>query len=178
MAANKLASMDDLLIMELRDLYSAEKQILRALPKMAKAATSKKLQKAFLDHHSVTEKQLERLETVFKELEVSPGRHKCEAMEGLLEEGSEIIKMRGDADPAVLDAALIGAAQRVEHYEIAGYGTARAFAKHLGYERVVSLLEKTLAEEKQTDVQLTELAESEINLEAVEEDQPETTARR
>lgn len=170
MPSNRLTSMEDLLTLELRDLYSAEKQITKALPKMAKAASSKKLQQAFQQHLAVTEKQIERLDKVFKEMDVSPGRHKCEAMEGLLKEGSEIIQQKKQADPAVLDAALIGAAQRVEHYEIAGYGTARTFAQLLGYDRIVGLLEKTLSEEKETDVKLTELAESEINVEAVEQE--------
>lgn len=164
--ANKLESMHDLLVHELRDLYSAEKQITRALPKMMKAATSEKLKAAFEEHLEVTNVQIERLEEIFTELEVSSRGPKCAAMEGLVEEGSEIIEHKKEADPAVLDAALIAAAQRVEHYEIAGYGTARTFAQHLGLDKVVELLQTTLDEEKETDVALTMLAESEINIEA------------
>jgi len=171
--ADRLDSMQDLLVMELRDLYSAEKQLVKALPKMAKAAHSEKLKEAITEHLEVTKGQVERLDQIFEELEVSSRGPKCAAMEGLIEEGSELIEKRKQADEAVFDAALIGAAQKVEHYEIAGYGTARSFAQHLGLENVIALLEETLEEEKSTDVSLTELAESEINIEATEEEEVE-----
>src|SRR4051794_36052198 len=137
----KLDSLHDLLVSELKDLYSAENQLVKALPKMAKAASSAELRDAFTQHLEVTRGQVERLEQVFAELDVSPRGKKCKAMEGLIEEGKELLEE--DADPAVLDAALIAAAQRVEHYEIAGYGCVRTFAEHLGYDKVVRLLEET-----------------------------------
>jgi ferritin-like metal-binding protein YciE len=161
---SKLNSLDDLLLHELRDLYSAEKQLTRALPKMAKAATSEALKEAFQEHLAVTEKQLERLEEIFTELDKSSRGPKCAAMEGLIEEASEL--MKEDADPVVLDAGLIAAAQRVEHYEMAGYGCARTFARTLGYDRIADMLQETLDEEGEADETLTKLAESEINVEA------------
>jgi ferritin-like metal-binding protein YciE len=160
----KLATLDDLLLKELRDLYSAEKQILKALPKMVKAASSQALKDAFQEHLEVTEKQLERLEEVFTELDKSSRGPKCAAMEGLVEEGSEL--MKEDAEPMVLDAGLIAAAQRIEHYEMAGYGCARTFARVLGLDRVADMLQETLDEEAEADEKLTALAESEINAEA------------
>jgi ferritin-like metal-binding protein YciE len=168
MAAKTLTTLQDLLTLELKDLYSAEQQILKALPEMIKAATSKKLQAALKEHLTVTEHHVERLQQACDEIGVSPKGHKCAAMEGLLKEGEEIVKQKGKAADSVLDAAIISAAQRVEHYEIAGYGTAATFAKLLGFESAGSLLGETLEEEKNTDVSLTELAESEINAEAVE----------
>lgn len=159
-----LKSLDDLLLKELRDLYSAEKQLLRALPKMAKAATSEALAIAFTEHLEVTEKQVERLDSIFEQLEKSSRGPKCAAMEGLIEEGSEL--MEEEADPAVMDAGLIAAAQRVEHYEMAGYGCARTFARLLGYDKIADMLQETLDEEGQADKDLTALAESEINVEA------------
>jgi ferritin-like metal-binding protein YciE len=162
----KLESLDKLLVHELRDLYSAEKQLVKALPKMADGASSKALQRAFRDHLKVTEKQVKRLEMIFDELEVSSRGPKCAAMEGLIEEGSELLDV--EAPDAVLDAALIGAAQRVEHYEIAGYGVARTFAHLLGHDRVAGLLDESLQEEGETDKLLTELAMSEINVDALE----------
>jgi ferritin-like metal-binding protein YciE len=160
----KLASLDDLFIKELRDLYSAEKQITKALPKMAKAANSKALQEALQQHLEVTETHIARLEEIFSACEKSSRGPKCAAMEGLIKEGEELLQ--SDAAPAVLDAALICAAQRVEHYEIAGYGCARTFARLLGYQEVSDLLQETLDEEGDADKVLTELAESEINAEA------------
>ena len=159
----KLRTLHDLFIDELMDVYNAEKQITKALPKMAKAATSDDLRLAFEDHLSVTETQIERLERVFELMEHAAKGKKCAAMEGLLKEGSEM--MAEDAEPAVMDAALIGSAQRVEHYEIAAYGTLASFARELGLDKVVSLLEETLEEEKETDGKLTEIA-SGINFEA------------
>jgi len=159
----KLESLHDLFVDELKDLYSAENQLLKALPKMAKAASSSELQAAFEDHLEVTQGQVRRLEKVFKKLGVSPKGKKCKAMEGLIEEGKELLEE--DAEPAVLDAALIAAAQKVEHYEIAGYGTVRTFARLLGHEDAAELLQQTLDEEGDADKKLTELSES-INVDA------------
>jgi ferritin-like metal-binding protein YciE len=160
----KLNSMDDLLIHELRDLYNAEKQLTKALPKMAKAASSDALREAFESHLEETKGHVERLERAFEELGKAARGHTCKAMQGLVEEGSEVIEL--DTDDSIRDAALIGAAQRVEHYEMAGYGTARNFAQLLGHDEVARLLEETLEEEKAADEKLTELAQSEINVEA------------
>jgi ferritin-like metal-binding protein YciE len=160
----KLKTLDDLLIKELKDLYSAEKQIIKALPKMAKAANSDALREALEDHLEVTKEQAARLEQIFETLSISPRGPKCEAMEGLLEEGDDLLEE--DAAPAVRDAGIIGAAQRVEHYEMAGYGTARTFARLLGHNEIADTLQKTLDEEGDADEKLTELAESEINVEA------------
>jgi ferritin-like metal-binding protein YciE len=159
-----MKTFDDLFLKELRDLHSAERQIMKAMPKMIKAASSKRLKKAFEEHLMVTEKQVERLDEIFEKIGKSSRGPKCEAMEGILAEGQEIVSE--DAPAAVKDAALIAAAQRVEHYEISGYGTARTFAQHLGLSDAQELLQQTLDEEKETDVLLTELAESEINVEA------------
>jgi ferritin-like metal-binding protein YciE len=161
----KLKTLEDLFIKELRDLYSAEKQIIKALPKMIEAASSQKLQEGLSDHLEVTKEQQARLEQIFEDLSVSSRGPKCAAMEGLLEEGAELIKE--DAEPAVMDAGIIGACQRVEHYEIAGYGVARTFANLLGHKQAADLLQKTLDEEGQADHTLTELAESEINVAAM-----------
>jgi len=160
-----LRTMEDLLVHELKDLYNAENQIVKALPKMVKAANSPELQKAFEDHLEETKNQVQRLEEIFQQLELPQRGKKCKAMEGLLEEGKDVVDE--DAEPHVKDAALIAAAQRVEHYEIAGYGTAQAFAKLLGHETIAELLHQTLEEEKGADVKLTQLAETAINMEAV-----------
>jgi ferritin-like metal-binding protein YciE len=160
----KLKSLDDLLLHELRDLYSAEKQLMKALPKMAKAATSEALKEAFQEHLAVTEKQIERLDEIFTELDKSSRGPKCAAMEGLVEEASEL--MKEDAEETVMDAGLIASAQRVEHYEMAGYGCARTFARTLGYDRIAEMLQETLDEEAEADEKLTALAESEINVQA------------
>ncbi|MFN0051996.1 MAG: ferritin-like domain-containing protein [Planctomycetales bacterium] len=161
----KLETLHDLYVEELKDLYSAEHQLLKALPKMAKAASDPNLAKAFTSHLAETEEQVERLEKIFEKLEVSPKGKACKAMQGLLEEGKEV--MAEDADPTVMDAALIAAAQRVEHYEMAGYGCVRTFARLLGYEKAADLLQATLDEEGAADKKLTELAETVINVEAV-----------
>jgi ferritin-like metal-binding protein YciE len=153
----------ELYIDELKDLYNAESQLLKALPKMAKAASSGELRQGFEEHLEQTKGQVQRLEQIFQKLGESPKGKKCRGMEGLIEEGSEV--MEEDFDGAVKDAALIGAAQRVEHYEIAGYGTVRSIAETLGEDDHVSLLEETLEEEKETDEKLTQLAEQ-INKEA------------
>lgn len=162
-----LNTLEDLFLHELKDVYSAEKQLLKALPKMAKAASSENLKAAFEEHLEQTQGQVERLEQIFQELGKSPRGPKCEAMEGLIEEGKSL--MEEDAEPAVGDAALICAGQKVEHYEIATYGTLKTWAQLLGYENAVELLNETLNEEKETDEKLTELAETEINIEAEEE---------
>jgi ferritin-like metal-binding protein YciE len=158
----KLGSLEDLYVDELKDLYSAENQLLKALPKMAKAATAPKLGKAFESHLKQTRGHVARLEKIFKKLGGSPKGKKCKAMEGLIAEGKEL--MAEDADAAVMDAALIGAAQRVEHYEMAGYGCVRTYARLLGHDDAADLLQKTLDEEGATDKALTELAESGINV--------------
>lgn len=160
-----IATLHELYVEELKDLYSAEQQILKALPKMAKAASHEDLAQAFNDHLEETKIQVERLEKIFKKLDVSPKGKTCKAMKGLLEEGKDV--MAEDAEPAVLDAALIAAAQRVEHYEMAGYGCVRTYAKLLGYDDACDLLQETLDEEGTADKKLTELAESAINAEAV-----------
>lgn len=160
----KLESLQDLLIDQLKDLYSAENQLMKALPKMAKAASNPKLRQGFEKHLAQTQKQAERLEQIFEELEVKGKGKKCAAMEGLIEEGQEL--MSEDAEPEVLDAGLIAAAQKVEHYEIASYGTARTYANVLGMSKAARLLQQTLDEEAETDRKLTELAESSINAEA------------
>ena len=160
----KLASLEDLYVDELKDLYSAENQLLKALPKMARAATAAELRTAFEEHLEETKGQVERLERIFKELDVSPKGKKCKAMEGLIEEGKEVIEE--NAGPEVKDAALIAAAQRVEHYEMAGYGCVRTFARILGHDRAVEMLQQTLDEEAAADKKLSTLAESGINLQA------------
>jgi ferritin-like metal-binding protein YciE len=152
----------ELYVEELKDLYSAENQLVKALPKMAKAATSPELRAGFEEHLEQTKGHVQRLETIFEQLAESPKGKKCKGMEGLIEEGSEAIE---EHEGELLDAALIGAAQRVEHYEMAGYGAVSAFAKELGESEHVSLLNETLEEEKETDEKLTELA-GEINAKA------------
>lgn len=153
----------ELYIDELKDLYNAETQLVKALPKMAKASSSDELRQGFEDHLEQTKGHVERLEKIFELLDESPKGKKCAGMEGLIQEGSEV--MEEDYEGAVMDAGLIGAAQRVEHYEIAGYGTATEFARILGEDEHVSLLNETLEEEKETDEKLTELAKQ-INSEA------------
>jgi|SRR5579885_2995769 ferritin-like metal-binding protein YciE len=152
----KLEGLKELLLDELHDLHSAEQQITRALPKMAKTASSENLKEAFNSHLKETENQLQRLEKIFKHLKENPKGKTCEGMKGLLKEGEERFKEGGE--PEVLDAGLISAAQRVEHYEIAAYGSARTFAELLGEDQVVRLLEETLKEEKAADEKLTKIA--------------------
>jgi ferritin-like metal-binding protein YciE len=155
----------ELYIDELKDLYNAENQLVKALPQLARAATSDELRQGFEEHLDQTKGHVERLEKIFEMLGESPKGKKCKGMEGLIEEGSEV--MEEDYECNLLDAALIGAAQRVEHYEIAGYGTVRSFAETLGETEHVSLLDETLSEEKETEEKLTELARQ-INAEANE----------
>ena len=160
----KLNTLQDLLIEELQDLYDAESQILKALPKMAKAASAPQLRQAFEEHLQQTQTHVERLDRVFQQFGAKAKGKTCKAMQGLITEGEEMIKEK--ADPAVRDAGLIAAAQRVEHYEMAGYGTVRTYARQLGQQQAASLLQQTLDEEGMTDKKLTQLAESLINLEA------------
>lgn len=150
----------------LKDLYSAEKQLTAALPKMAKAATNETLREAFLSHLEETKGHMARLEKAAQLIDVKPSGKKCKAMEGLLEEGKEVLEFKQHS--AVIDALLIGAAQRVEHYEIAAYGTARALAERTGNAEVAKLLQQTLDEEGACDKKLTEIAESEVLAEAAE----------
>jgi ferritin-like metal-binding protein YciE len=173
----ELNTLRDLYIDELKDLWSAEKQLVKALPKMAKAANDPELTKAFTTHLRQTERQVQRLEQIFEEIGESPRGKKCVGMEGLIEEGSELIKEKPEAE--VLDAGLISKAQHVEHYEIAGYGTVRTYAQLLGYDRQAQLLQETLDEEGEADKLLTQLAEGSINLEAAsaEGDEEEETTR-
>lgn len=160
----KMKTLDDLLAHEIKDLYSAEKQLTKALPKMAKAASSDELRQAFEAHFEETEQQISRLEEIMEKLELPTRGPKCKAIEGLIEEGKEILEE--DMEDNVRDAALIAAAQRVEHYEIAGYGCARTFAELLGHSEVVELLQQTLEEEKATDEKLTQIAMEHVNQEA------------
>jgi ferritin-like metal-binding protein YciE len=153
---SELSTPRDLLINELKDLYSAETQLIRALPKMAKAATASELQEAFETHLEETKEHARRLEEIMANLDESPRGKKCVAMEGLIEEGKEVLEE--DADPSILDLALIGAAQKVEHYEIAGYGTARTLAELAGETKTAKVLQKTLDEEGKTDKLLTSIA--------------------
>lgn len=161
----EITDLRELFVDELKDVYHAEKQLLKVLPKMAKAAQSQKLAKAFETHLEETKGQVERLEQIFEHLEMPARGKKCKGMEGIIEEGQELME---EAEGDALDAALIGAAQKVEHYEIASYGTLRTYARMLGDDWSAGLLQQTLDEEGETDKKLTQLAESEVNLEAVE----------
>lgn len=159
--ANKMNSLKDLFVHELRDLYSAETQLTSALPKMKEKASDNQLKNAFESHLEETKQQKERLERIAKMMEIDIKGEDCPAMKGLIKEGEEIMKI--DADGEVRDAGLIAAAQRVEHYEMAGYGTARHYAKRLGMDDAVSLLEETLNEEKSADEKLNNIALSRVN---------------
>jgi ferritin-like metal-binding protein YciE len=160
----KLDSLEPLFVEELRDIYNAENQLTKALPKMAKAASSEELKSAFQEHLEQTKEHMERLEEIFEEMGKKPTGKTCKAMKGLVEEGSEM--MQEDGEDSVIDAAIIAAAQKIEHYEIASYGTVRAWAEQLGKDDAVDLLQQTLDEESETNEKLTELAESSINVEA------------
>lgn len=157
----KLESVQDLFLAELRDLHDAEKQLVDALPKMADAASSRELKKAFSHHLEETKKHVTRLDQIFKNLSEEPKGETCEAMKGLIKEGEEFIHAKGK--PEVRDAGLIGAAQRVEHYEMAGYGTAKTLAQRLGFQDIAKILDTTLKEEKATDEKLTTVAEGNVN---------------
>jgi ferritin-like metal-binding protein YciE len=159
----KIETLRELLVEELKDLYSAETQITKALPKLVKASSDAKLKQAFESHLEETKGHVQRLEQIFEQLEESPKGKTCEGMKGLLKEGDE--RAGEDGEPDVLDAGLISAAQRVEHYEIAAYGSARTFAQLLGENDIVKLLEATLEEEKAADSKLTQVAKK-INVEA------------
>ena len=154
-------SLHDLYVEQLKDLYSAENQILKALPMMAEKASNPELKAAFQEHERVTHDQVKRLEAIFDGLGQKPTGHHCKGMEGLLKEGQEMLKEKGD--PATLDAGLIAAAQRVEHYEIAGYGCVRTYAERLGLSDQAQTLQRTLDEEGETDHRLSALAETIIN---------------
>jgi ferritin-like metal-binding protein YciE len=157
-------SLETLFVDQLEDLYDAEQRLVKALPKMANAAHDPGLKSAFEQHLRETQNQVSRLEQIFRDMGRSATSSTCYAMKGLVEEGDEMISAKGD--PEVKDAALIAAAQRVEHYEIAGYGTARTFAERLGRQNAVRLLQETLNEEAATDKKLTQLAERSINAQA------------
>jgi ferritin-like metal-binding protein YciE len=159
--SERFNSLEELIKHEVKDLYDAEHRITEALPLMRDKAANPTLKQAFEDHLRQTERHIERLESVFESLGIEPDRQKCDAMVGLIKEGSVVLDAEGDKD--VLDAALIAAAQRVEHYEIAGYGTLRAFARQLNNSYLAELFEETLDEEKATDQLLTDIAETSSN---------------
>ncbi|MFZ6030173.1 MAG: ferritin-like domain-containing protein [Chloroflexota bacterium] len=162
----KIQNLEELYVDVLKDLYDAEQQIMKALPKMAKAAHSTELRQGFEEHLTQTERQAARLEQIFSAMDTKPGGKKCIGMEGLIKEGEEIMK-EAKKPSDVLDAGLIAAAQKVEHYEISGYGTARTYAQLLGESDAAELLQQTLEEEALTDEKLNQLAEGFINLEAM-----------
>ena len=164
LASTEFNTLNDLFLEQLEDLYDAEKRLTDALPKMAQAATSPELKQAFEDHEAQTRQHVQRLEQIFHRLGKSPQRETCEAMKGLIKEGEEMMGAKGDN--AVRDAALIAAAQRVEHYEIAGYGTVRTCAQRLGLTDVAQTLQQTLDEEGATDKRLTAIAETSVNPQA------------
>jgi ferritin-like metal-binding protein YciE len=178
----KLETLKDLYIEELRDIFDAENQLLKAMPKMTKAATAESLRDAFQEHEDVTRGQVDRLEQIFERLGEKAKGKKCKAMEGLLEEAKELLGE--DAAEDVMDAGLIAAAQRVEHYEIAVYGTLRTYAEQLGFDEDAELLQETLDEEKETDEKLSEIAIDCVNVEAeegeeeTEEEQPKAPTKR
>jgi len=161
-----LNSLNDLFVVQIEDLYDAEQRLTKALPKMAEAASNKQLKSAFKEHLRETEQHVTRLEKVFSTMGVTAQRETCEAMKGLIAEGDEVISASGQ--PEVKDAALIAAAQRVEHYEIAAYGTVRTLAQHLGQEEVARILQQTLDEEGACDKKLTKIAESSVNVRATQ----------
>jgi ferritin-like metal-binding protein YciE len=163
-SSTEFNSLEDLLLEQLQDLYDAETRLVDALPKMADAATDSQLKSAFRNHLAETNDQVKRLEQAFDLLGAQPERETCDAMKGLIKEGQKVIDATGDH--AIKDAALIAAAQRVEHYEMAGYGSARNFARRCGREDVAALLQQTLDEEGQADKKLTQLADSSINANA------------
>jgi len=160
----KLNDLEDLFLHELQDLHNAEQQLVEALPKMAKAAQNPQLKSAFEQHHRETTEQVRRLQRIFEMLGESPGDKTCRGMEGLVEEGEDVISE--NADPSVRDAGLIVAAQKVEHYEIASYGSVCVFAEMLGHGEIKAILKQTMSEEEATDKKLTQLAERVVNLEA------------
>ncbi len=160
-----METLKDLFVEELKDLYHAEKQITKALPQMAKKATSDQLREAFESHLKETENQISRLEKVFKELDMTPKGKKCEGMEGIIQEGKTMMQELDKSD--TLDAALIAAAQKVEHYEIASYGTVRTYAQQLNLKNAANLLQETLEEESAANEKLNDLAINQVNVEAM-----------
>lgn len=167
MTQKKMQNLEDLFVDVLKDLYDAEHQVVKALPKMAQHAQADELKQSFKDHLEVTRKQISRLDEIFKQMKMpAQGKH-CMGMEGLLKEGDEIFQE--EMEPGVKDAALIAAAQKVEHYEISGYGTARSYAQALGHQKIADLLDQTANEEGETDKLLTTMAESHINRRAKQE---------
>jgi len=172
---SKLNSLKELYVEELRDLYNAENQLLKALPKMAKAASSEELKDAIESHLEETQTHVNRLEQIFEELDEDPKGKTCKAMKGLIEEGQELAKQKGKK--SVLDAGIISSAQKVEHYEIAGYGCVRTYANLLGFQEAATLLQSTLEEEAETDKKLTQLAESIINAQAAEAEEEEVEVK-
>lgn len=169
----KIETLKDLLVDELKDLYSAETQLIKTLPKLAKAAESVELRNAFQDHLEKTRGHAKRIEQISLDLSIKPRGKKCLGMEGLIKEGQELLD--ADVEQTTLEAGLIGAAQRVEHYEIAAYGTAAAHAQQLGFLKVVDLLNQTLAEEKEADQKLSDLAHNRVNVQAASDNSPTTT---
>jgi len=167
----EMDSLRELYVEEIKDLYSAENQILKGLPRMIKAASHPQLKRAFKAHEVATKRHVKRLEQIARELGEKPTGKKCVGMEGLIQEAKDLLSEK--PEPNVLDAGLISAAQHVEHYEMAGYGTCRVWANLLGYERQAALLEQTLQEEKDTDLLLTQIAESKINIDAEDPDEEE-----
>ena len=161
---SEMDSLRELYVEEIKDLYSAENQILKGLPRMIKAASHPQLKRAFMKHEAQTKKHVTRLEQIARELGEKPRGKKCVGMEGLIQEAKDLLSEK--PEPNVLDAGLISAAQHVEHYEMAGYGTCRTWAQLLGYEKQVALLQQTLDEEKETDLLLTQIAETKINIDA------------
>jgi ferritin-like metal-binding protein YciE len=166
-----MKKLKDLFVDEIKDLYNAEKQVTKALPQMAKKASSEKLKEAFENHLKETENQIKRLEQVFKELDMTPKGKKCEGIEGIISEGKEMMKEINE--PSLLDAALISAAQKVEHYEIASYGTVRTYAEMLNLGKAANLLQETLDEESSANEKLTTLALSGVNEDALQEAEEE-----
>ena len=162
----KVGNLQDLFVSDLRYIYHTEKQILKALPKMAKAASASELQKAFGEHLEQSKRHVERLEQIFNMFDLSVTGKKSKGIEGLIGEGEELISKGNKIASQVMDAGLIATAQRVEHYEIAAYGTLRTYAKLLGHNEAAGLLQQTLDEEKKTDQRLTQIATKKINVEA------------
>jgi ferritin-like metal-binding protein YciE len=162
--AMEFKSFRDLFTNQIEDLYDAEQRLTKALPKMAEAANSNQLKQAIQHHLTETQGHVSRLETVFREISLEPKRETCQAMKGLISEGEDMVHAKGDPD--IKDAAIIAAAQRVEHYEIAGYGTARTFALRLGLRQAADLLQQTLNEEAAADRKLSQIAESNVNVQA------------
>jgi ferritin-like metal-binding protein YciE len=166
MSPQHLKKLEDLFIIELKDLYDAEQQLMEAIPKMEKAAQSEDLKRSFKQHLDTTKEQAKRIETIFSDMEGSPRGKKCVGMQGLIKEAEDLIKDE-NISKDVLDAGLLASAQKAEHYEIAGYGTARTYARELGYENAVQLLQTTLDEESGFNEHLTSLAEGKLNYEAM-----------